>query len=78
MARFTYKKNAEEIFLSDAILDLERGLTTYVYREEILDRLKEIFKNLDIKRNEFYWTVRNNEKQIIQPITGRHRNVEIR
>lgn len=51
----------EERFLSDATLDLQRGLTTYVYRDYILDKLKEIFKDLDIRRNEFYWTVRNKE-----------------
>lgn len=53
--------DAEERFITDAILDLERGQTTYVYKEHILDRLKEIFKNLDIKRNDFYWAVRNKE-----------------
>ena len=53
--------DAEERFLTDAILDLEHGDTTYVYKEYILDRLKQIFKDLDIRRNEFYWTVRNKE-----------------
>ena len=53
--------DAEERFLSDTILELQRGLTTYVYKEHILDKLKEIFKDLDIRRNDFYWTVRNKE-----------------
>jgi hypothetical protein len=53
--------DAEERFLSDTILELQRGLTTYVYKEHILDKLKEIFKDLDIRKNEFYWTVRNKE-----------------
>ena len=51
----------DERFLSDTILDLQRGLITYVYKEHILNKLKEIFKDLDIRRNEFYWTVRNKE-----------------
>ena len=56
-----YEKSADERFLSDAILDLQRGETTYVYKENILDKLKEIFSNLDIRRNDFYWAVRNKE-----------------
>lgn len=68
----------EEKFLSDTILDLQRGLTTYVYKEHILDRLKEIFKDLDIRRNDFYWTVRNKEIEIEQPKIGRPRKLEIR
>ena len=61
VARDNYKKDLSEEFLSAAILDLQHGLTTYVYKEHILDKLKEIFKDLDIRRNEFYWTVRNKE-----------------
>ena len=55
----TYERNAEELFMSHAVMDLKRGLITYVYRDYILDRLKSMFKDLDIRRNEFYWTVRN-------------------
>ena len=54
-----FHKNEEDLFISDAITDLKRGETTYVYREKQLDKLKEIFKDLDIRRNDFYWTVRN-------------------
>jgi hypothetical protein len=68
----------EEKFLSDTILDLQRGITTYVYKKNILDKLKEIFKDLDIKRNDFYWTVRNKEIQIHQGKMGRPRKLEIR
>ena len=56
-----YEKSADERFLSDAILDLQRGETTYVYKEKQLDKLKEIFKDLDIRKNDFYWTIRNKE-----------------
>lgn len=56
-----YEKNAEEMFLSDAILDLRHGEIIYVYKQCILDELKKIFKDLEITRNEFYWRVRNNE-----------------
>ena len=54
-------KNAEELFIAEAINDLKKGLTTYVYKEHILNELKKVFNNLDIRRNEFYWTVRNKE-----------------
>ena len=56
-----YEKNTEEMFLQDAVLDLRHGETTYVYTKYILDQLKEIFNDLDITRDEFYWRVRNNE-----------------
>lgn len=59
--RLFYERNPEEMFLSQATMDLKHGLTTYVYRDYILDKLKQIFKDLDIRRNEFYWTVRNKE-----------------
>ena len=49
--------DAEERFITDAILDLEHGKTTYVYKEHILDKLKEIFKDLDIRKKDFYWIV---------------------
>lgn len=72
------KKDADELFLSSAITDLRKGLITYVYKDHILEQLKNIFKDLDIRRNEFYWTVRNKEIEITQPITGRPRKLEVR
>jgi hypothetical protein len=59
-----YDINPEERFLSDATLDLRQGLITYVYKESTLDKLKQIFSDLDIRKNEFYWTVRNKEMDI--------------
>ena len=56
-----YEKNTEEMFLSDAILDLRHGETTYVYKQCILDELKKVFKDLEIKKFDFYWRVRNKE-----------------
>ena len=56
-----YEKKTEEMFLSDAILDLRHGETIYVYKQFILDELKKIFKDLDITRDDFYWIVRDNE-----------------
>ena len=53
-----HEKGGDELFLSHATTDLKKGLTTYVYKEAILEQLKGIFDDLDIKRNEFYWTVR--------------------
>ena len=55
------ERNSEELFLSHAVMDLKRGHTIYVYRDYILESLKQIFNNLDIKRNDFYWEVINKE-----------------
>jgi hypothetical protein len=70
---YGYDKNTEERFLSDAILDLQRGLTTYVYKERYLDRLKQIFDDLDIKKCDFYWSVRNKERKASRVKLGRGR-----
>ena len=56
-----HEKDGDKLFLLDAIQDLKHGLTTYVYKEHILDKLKQIFNNLDIRRNDFYWTVKVNK-----------------
>ena len=53
-----YEKSTEEMFISQAIMDLKHGLTTYVYKEHILNKLKQKFNDLDIRRNDFYWSVR--------------------
>ena len=49
--------NEEELFLSSAITDLRKGLITYVYKENILEELKKIFSDLDIRKKDFYWIV---------------------
>ena len=59
--RAGFCKDSTELFLQDAIVDLRQGKITYVYKEHILNELKKIFKDLDIRRNDFYWTVRNKE-----------------
>lgn len=56
-----YNSDLEEKFIIDAIQDLQKGQTTYVYKERVLNKLKEVFKDLDIRRNDFYWSVRNKE-----------------
>lgn len=56
-----FHKNSEELFISEAIIDLKHGNTTYVYKECILDKLKDIFEDLTIKKEEFYWSVKNNK-----------------
>lgn len=56
-----HERDAEELFMSHAVMDLKRGEIIYVYRDYILENLKQMFNNLDIRRNEFYWTVRNKE-----------------
>lgn len=57
-----YERDTEEMFLSQATMDLKQGLTTYVYKEHYLEKLKEIFKDLEIRRNSFYWAVRRVSK----------------
>lgn len=57
-SKIAYHTDEEELFISSAIVDLKQGLTTYVYKERILDRLKEVFKDLEIRKDEFYWAVR--------------------
>jgi hypothetical protein len=71
IAKVDYKTDLEEQFLSDAITDLNRGETTYVYKQNILDKLKGIFNELEIKKNEFYWAVRNMEAERQKPKKGR-------
>ncbi len=71
-----FHTNEEELFLSASILDLRQGRITYVYKQNILDKLKEIFDDLDIKRVEFYWSVR--KKKIIKAKTGRPKKIDIR
>jgi hypothetical protein len=61
VARESYKNDLSDEFLSDAKRDLKQGLTTYVYKEHILNKLKDVFNDLDIKRNDFYWTVKVNK-----------------
>ena len=56
-----HERDSVELFLSHAVMDLKCGHTTYVYRDYILESLKQMFNNLDIKRNDFYWEVRNKE-----------------
>lgn len=56
-----FHKSTEELFLSDAINDLKKGNTTYIYKEMYLDKLKERFSDLEIARKDFYWVVKNKE-----------------
>lgn len=74
-ASYEYEPDLEEQFLAAAILDLRHGLTTYVYKKYILDKLKQIFNDLEITRNEFYWTVRN--KEMVKPKKGRPKKIEV-
>lgn len=56
-----HEKGGDELFLSHATTDLKKGLTTYVYKEQILNKLKDVFNDLDIKRKDFYWAVKVNK-----------------
>lgn len=58
VARDNYKNDLSDEFLRDAILDLKHGKTTYVYKEHILNEIKKVFSNLDIRRKDFYWIVK--------------------
>ena len=70
---YDYDIDLEEQFLSSAILDLEHGETTYVYKQKILDKLKEIFIDLEIRWFDFYWRVRNLEVDKEKTKLGRPR-----
>ncbi len=76
-ANYDYVPDLEEQFISSAILDLNHGQTTYVYKQKILDKLKQIFNELEITRNEFYWAVRNMEVEKHKPKKGRPRKIEV-
>lgn len=54
IGRDNYRVDLSDEFLSDAILDLRKGKTTYVYKEHILNGLKEVFNDLEITRKDFY------------------------
>lgn len=71
-----YNSDLEEKFISDAIIDLKQGLTTYVYKERVLNKLKQAFNDLEIRKNEFYWSVRCKEK--LKPKKGRPRKLEVK
>lgn len=59
----TQERNSEELFMSQAIKDLKQGLYVYVYRDYILSSLMLMFKNLEVKRYDFYWEVKLGGKE---------------
>lgn len=74
---YDYNLDLEEQFLTDAILDLKHGETIYVYKKHFLDKLKEIFNDLEIRRFEFYWRVRNLEIEKLKPKMGRPKKIKV-
>lgn len=61
MEQEAIERDGEKLFLSHATMDLKRGRTAYVYKEYILNKLKERFSDLEIARKDFYWVVKNKE-----------------
>lgn len=46
-----------EKFYRDAISDLKKHKRVYVYKEEVLEKIKEKYDDLNIRKWDFYWEV---------------------
>lgn len=57
-----YNWDTELTCLRDAISELKRGHRVYIYNSKILEEVKKEFNNLEIKKRDFYWSVKNNDK----------------
>ena len=66
-----YIWDAESNCLSDAISELRQGRTAYIYNPRILDKLKQKFKDLNVTKREFYWSVKSEEATKEAPRRGR-------
>lgn len=71
ITRDNYGADLEEQFLASSIADLNRGNIIYVYKNSILEKLKQLFNNLEITKKEFYWRVKNIEVEKHKPKRGR-------
>lgn len=54
-----YVLDDERNFMNQVMLDMKKGITTYVYNPKIIEKLKEIFDDLEVERVEFYWIVKS-------------------
>ena len=60
---YDYNPDLENEFLKDAVLDLKHGETTYIYNQKILNKVIELFNDLEVVKKEFYWKVKSKSKQ---------------
>lgn len=54
-----HESDPENSFYKDAINELKKGHTVYVYREPILKKILETFPNIKVTKQEFYWKLEN-------------------
>ena len=55
--------NEEERHYRDVVLQIRQGIhKIYVYNKKIIDRIEKQFKNIEIKKKDFYWEVENNNE----------------
>lgn len=57
-----YFHDTEQNCIRDTIKELKRGHKVYIYKAKILEEVKKAFNNLEIKKKDFYWSVKNNDK----------------
>ena len=54
-----YEKDPEKDCYRDAICELKKGNTTYVYNKRVLNKILEKLPNVKVNKREFFWEVRN-------------------
>lgn len=60
---FANDLDEEERHYNDVVLQIKQGVKKiYVYNKNIIDKVQEEFKNLEIIKKDFYWEITNNNK----------------
>ena len=54
-----YQKNDELECYKQTIKEIKKGKKSYVYNEKILELIKQEYPNIEIKKKDFYWEVKN-------------------
>lgn len=59
----TEEANEEERHYRDVILQIKQGRKKiYVLNKKVIDKVQNIFENLEINKKDFYWEITNNNK----------------
>lgn len=58
-----YRVDGYDTCLRDAAKDLRHHRRTFVYKEEIVEELKKKFKDLEVRKEDFYWVLKRKEKK---------------
>lgn len=66
MEVYNLLQDPENSCIRDAIKELRRGHRVYIYKTNILEEVKKQFNNLEIKKKDFYWIVKNNDKILMK------------